>query len=175
MSFTARLTHNLIVSIVMHHIYIALRPYFVSKLWFCHTCVDVKLKLIYILIHLNPCGLRWIRKYPYKLWEKCTSILVHHKLASNKLVTIARVKRGDADPAKKLSLLLVVALPPPRTPLLLPFCCVCQRLLGIFISMTIIFRHWRSQIHHNFSFMMNLWRKVVRHRSRVILELLWRI
>jgi len=144
MSFTARLTHNLIVSIVMHHIYIALRPYFVSKLWFCHTCVCVELKLIYILIHFNTCRLRWIRKYPYKLWEKCTSILVQHKLTSYKLVTIARVKRGDATPAKKLSLLLAVALPPPRTPLLLPLCCVCRRLPGISTFTTINFHHWRS-------------------------------
>jgi hypothetical protein len=36
------------------------------------------------------------------------------------------------------------------------------------------FRYWRSQIHHNFSFITNLWRKLVRRRSRVILELLWR-
>ena len=101
MSFTARLTHNLIVSIVMHHIYIALRPYFVSKLWFCHICVGVELKLIYILIHLNTCGLRWIRKYPYKLWEKCTSILVQHKLTSYKLVTLLLGSKEEMLPPPK--------------------------------------------------------------------------
>jgi hypothetical protein len=37
----------------------------------------------------------------------------------------------------------------------------------------ISFCYWMSQIHHNFSFMTNLWQKSVRHRSRVTLEILW--
>jgi hypothetical protein len=40
--------------------------------------------------------------------------------------------------------------------------------------MTNSFCHWRSQIRHNFSSMTNLWWKTVHHKSRVILELLWR-
>jgi hypothetical protein len=43
-----------------------------------------------------------------------------------------------------------------------------QILLEISTSMTNSYRHWKSQIHHNFNFMASLWWKMVHHRSRVI-------